>query len=155
MTYSVPESQLGDFLERGLNINLNRELAVNIIEQFGGYDRFVYHYYNITLEGLDSERVQGFDTNAKLLDFFDRNKPDVLNAVANTARGKMYSSVTDFISALKGMKGVLSERDAYEGLYNEQSTQRSFVVKAMIIHLAEQLCDDYYMYVSGEIGLSF
>ena len=155
MVYSVPEKEFHYFIETGINPFMGAGLACSIARQFGNHEDFSLAYYEVALNGIKETTIKGFDNDEALIDFFDTHKIEILNFVADFGRAKKYKGIPEFVADFNGVKNILSSRDVYEGVYNKDSPQRKIVIPAIVIWIAETLCEDYYLYMQGVTGISF
>ena len=121
---------------------MSRTLALAGIEQFGGEDTFYEVASDIVNNGF-ADPVDGFFTEDDFLDFYEKNKTEILSFITKTARKLHFSCSFDMLAGLDSMNNLLTMEEIAVALYDDDSEYRATVARATALLVAECLAYSY------------
>lgn len=134
--------------------NITRQLAENIITNFGGETRFLKDYSAVNQDGI----LDGFGSYIyfnEMLDFYSKNKADITTVVSDAAKKHKVIDIADFLYRSFGLSDFTID-EVTQGFIDRDNADesnnylRNVVVSWMVQLVAEQFCDHYSRYADSE-----
>lgn len=125
---------------------MSRELAMNAIEQFGGWEQLQDSYSDICsggiVRGID-HGVDGWMYTDELVAFFKANKKEILDFAKETAYDLGEGSSFQMMSNFNCFNGDYTEGDIAEGIYDTDSDNHKNIVSGISWFIGEELARSF------------
>ncbi len=121
---------------------MSRELAINTIEQFGGFEDFVNVLADVCSYGINTG-VNGWISTHDIVEFYEKNKADILDFAKQTVSDVGYDGLGAMIASFGCLRGNYSIDEVLEGLYNKDSDDHDTIAEAMGYFVGEELARSY------------
>lgn len=134
--------------------NITRQLAENIITNFGGETQFLKEYSAVNQDGI----LDGFGSYIyfnEMSDFYNKNKADIITVVLDAAKKHNAIDIPEFLYRAFGLSDFTID-EVTQGFIDRDNADepnnylRNVVVSWMVQLVAEQFCDHYSSYADTE-----
>ena len=125
--------------------SMNRELADNVIAQYGGEDAFLASYADVCDNGLDS-----IETTQTPFDFFTDNKAAIVEFAKAFAKSIGDGNAIDLISSLNGLRNEYKADEVAEALYDDHASEHQAVAVVVAAFVAEELAVSYNDFIENQ-----
>ncbi|MBO6224338.1 MAG: hypothetical protein J6N72_02630 [Psychrobacter sp.] len=127
-----------DFLNNHIG-QMNRELAIALISQFGGEDALMNAYVMALPNNIEIESVPAFMDDKLLVGLYTEHKEAIISIGWRYAAEQGYNYPLDLYVELGGL-GELTEGQVKEGMHNENSHLHTMVAGEIVRFMSNQLC---------------
>ncbi len=135
-----------EYLNSGIAID--RNLALDIIGQFGGWDNFIALYPLVNADGIDITYL--FLGEEVLYEMYQRNKVAVIEFFERDSILLEYGSMFEMIGAYNKIKGVYSEVDVVLAFYDERFQAKKIIIREAMAAIAQSFCFYYNSFLKDK-----
>lgn len=131
------KEQLALFIEnyRG---EMSRELAVAVVNEYGGMQKFLNKHEAVCNEGIQIGLV-GWATTDEAVRFYNANKTLILQFAESESQIFEYEDAVDMITSFECFNRELSHSEIKDAIHNEASINHEKLAINLALYTAEQL----------------
>lgn len=126
--------------------NMNRDLAIATIEQYGGEESFIEDYKNVMIGGINCG-IGGFIYYVDTVKFYVDNKKKILEFAKLEAADYDCDSAVEMVKSFGLLNGLYSSDEVAEGMHDVDSESHQQIANAMTMFVGEQLARSYETFI--------
>lgn len=122
--------------------NMDKQLAINAIEQFGGEQAFIDVHKGVCQKGIQIG-VSGWIEDKDLKSFYDANKKNILSFVKLNAKDFGYPNMCDMVRGFTALNDKLDCDEVAEAIYDSENTNHMLLTTELAGYVGEELARCY------------